>query len=147
MMFTVYNAQFLFQQFGVRFLKDGVQFATKHPSTFVWSTRGLKLPITNMWFNEQGQIKNFDMLPRKWLRKLNCLAPPKHLRLLKEKELTEFNAEDPLSKKVKALEKLTKGLTTPPKIRVRSAPVGMTVMDLLHRRLGHMNEAYLRKIF
>ena len=107
-MFTTYDAQFLFQQYGVKFIRNGVQWDTKHPSTFVWSTRGLNLPITNLWFNENGKIKNMNAMPRKWRAKLRKLAPPENLRVVisTKKEFSNFNA--PLLKKVK---KIVKGKT------------------------------------
>ena len=152
-MFRSYDAQLLFLQYGVKFQNlDGSAWSTPHNNTFTYVAKGLNLPTTNLWLNVDGTIANFEFLMPKAQKRLAKLAPPQRLlpvvSAVTESKSEQIEPEDPVPPEVVLNFEESRGRKFKgQKVHVKSAPQGMSAMDLLHLRYNHASETYLREMY
>jgi hypothetical protein len=145
-----YDTQLIHLTHGIRFFKmDGTQHKTAHPSCFTWLCKGLALPKDTIWMDEYGKIRNWKQLSRKQKGKYADCKPDVHLSPSVNVKGVKWRIPwDPHAAGMFNF-KISKKKSSRVRIRIRekSAPNGMSAMDLLHRRLGHASENYLRWLY
>lgn len=141
-MFLLYKSQFIFLKEGIKFYKsNGEQHKAPHPSRFVLVTKGLDLPKDIIYSDFSCKILNWKELTRKQKFFWKNFKP-------EERFLPQVGKRKvPISKEGEKIFNILEEDNNKRKLRIRvkSKPLGMNSIDLMHRRCGHVNEAYLRK--